>query len=80
VPDMCGLSLQDGFTFNAQNNKVGVSGPSKKDEVARAAHAWEMYREINEDSWVVLHIKSAARPPALMEGTRLTLVSCCAAG
>jgi hypothetical protein len=68
------LRAQDGYVFNSANQKVPLAGAAKQEDIKSARTAWELYQHINEDCWVVLHIKSATREGKQMEGTRLTLV------
>lgn len=69
------LWIQDGFVYNAASQKVPLAGPAKQDAIARAETAWQLHREIEEDCWVISHIRSCVDEEKQMEGTRLTLVS-----
>lgn len=68
--------MQEGKAFDANNKPVPLAGEHKQAELRDARTAEEIWRAIGTDSWVVVPIQSAARPGHVMEGTRLTLVSC----
>lgn len=66
--------LRDGHAYDAQNRTIPLGSPPAREAIAAATSAEDMYRVIQQDSWVVVHIHSTMRPGHMMEGTRLTLV------
>lgn len=71
------LWIQEGFVHNAASQRVPLGGPDKQEAIAKAETAWQLYKEIEEDCWVISHIKSFVDDQKQMEGTRLTLVGSC---
>ena len=67
-------AAQEGKAYNAQSQPIPLGGEEKRDAIAAARTAEDLWQVIGEDSWSVVPIQSTLHPNLTLEGTRLTLV------